>query len=129
MKFKYLSTGFIVFLLFTVSISAQKMHEIKLNKDSVNMVNPLTVDAISGNTVKFVSTGGKFRIFIENAIKIFDIDEANINIELDDATNPESEIYVCKDVTQDFFKVYFIICLTNGETPDAPPIIIIRSAD
>jgi len=122
MKTIVLITCSIFFFAFSTLINAQQLKTVILDEDEANLV---VEDPVlnAGDSLKFVSINGDFAVLIYDAAEFLDIDEADLDIIVTEATS--SNEYEVRSLEKGFTKFYYIFSFGNDEWPDAPPRIII----
>jgi len=98
---------------------------VNLNEADGLLAKPPQVVLSPKDTLQFVATNGEFAIFIENAVEFLMIDEADLHIHLDSSTQPQSDIFIVREVDRDVKTTYSIYCISDDSWPLAPPRIII----
>jgi len=120
----FLSVLFSLICFFSTAV-AQELRVVTLDKENDLLVSPSRIVLKSGDTLQFKSINGDFAIYIADAVRYFDIDEADLEIRVDSATNQLSDVYVFRGNDEVTDLTYSIYCITTNSWPDAPPRIII----
>lgn len=119
----------ILFLLicsFTTAI-AQDVKTIVLSQENTMLVSPSKIVLRPGDTLQFEAEDGEFAICIWEAIRYFDIDQYDLKLRINSATNRLSDEYTIKGDADADEVIYVIYCISNNSWPDAPPKIIVVS--
>ena len=120
----------LIFILGMFSAAkAQDVQVVQLNCKTDLIANPPEIELSPGDQLQFVAVSGEFAIFIEDAGYFLEIDAADLQIHLDSSENPKSSIYRVRKRVTDMTITYTIYCISDDKWPDAPPRIIIKSAE
>ncbi len=132
-KFRYAGKR-LLFLLaifiagfFSIAFAQEEQPSLKiinLDQDDNYLADPLRITLSPGDSLMFRSLNGEFSIFIEEAVIFLEIEEINLTVEVSD-TDPESPIYVVREVDQSIDQTYSIFCISKKVWPEAPPRIIL----
>jgi hypothetical protein len=106
---------------------AQELKVVTLDMDNDLLVSPSRVVLNAGDSLQFNSINGDFAIYIIDAVRYFDIDEADLDIRINSAVKPFSDAYKVRGNDEVIEITYSVYCITNNSWPDAPPRIIIVS--
>ena len=115
-------------ICFVSTAFGQKLRVVNLDKDNDLLTSPSSVVLLPGDTLQFKAVNGAFNILIIDAVRYFQIDDANIEVIVDSA-NPStqfSEKYVVRSDNDEIIN-YLVYCITTNSWPDAPPRIIITA--
>jgi hypothetical protein len=113
--------------LFSTVFAQEEQPSLKIinfDQDDSYLADPLRITLSPGDSLMFRSLNGEFSIFIEEAIMFLEIEEIDLTVEVSD-TDPESPIYVVREVDQSIDKTYSIFCVSKKVWPEAPPRIIL----
>lgn len=132
MKSIFLTVCLIFFFASTGLVNAQeapnKLHTVVLNGATDKLAEAYNLIVSPGDSVKFKSDNGEFVVFINEPYRVFDTEESELNIKVNNPT-PESDIYVVRNTDNIVKLSYTIYCITYHSWPvswsDAPPKIII----
>jgi hypothetical protein len=108
---------------------AQELRVVTLDKDNDLFASPSSIVLRAGDILQFKSIDGDFAIYIEDAVRYFDIDEANLDIRVNSAADSLSDEYLVRGDNDLIEITYTIYCISTNHWPDAPPRIIISSQD
>ena len=95
-----------------------------LDEDDGLMSNPSELVLIPGDSLKFVAVNGNFDIIIYDAVNFLKIKVADLTIQVNSTTKPNSDIYIVKSLDE-YETEYDIYCISSNIWPAAPPRIII----
>lgn len=126
MKPFLISSLTIIILVFSELLFAQQLHVVYLDQTAYDYVNPLVLTVQPGDQIKFVTTGGSFKITIPNANNIFVGTPGILKFNLD-SNHPQSQIYQVRYDDVEINQTYQVYCITTGGGPTAPPRIIITT--
>ena len=121
----FLLVLFFALCLFYTS-NAQELVVITLDQEDGLFAIPSEIVLNPGDSLQFVSVNGDFGILITDAVKFLKIKDANLKIRVNSSTDPDSDIYVVREI-KEFETDYSIFCISNNGWPLAPPRIIIVS--
>lgn len=110
----------------------RQLYVIELNAESKNFVDQLRLDVLPGDSIQFKSTGGDFSIYIIDAINFLSIEDRDLKVRVnsDDPENTQSLVYIVQKAIVDRPEIpYSVYNITDNSWPDAPPRIIIGTAN
>lgn len=122
----FLSAIFSLICSFNTAI-AQDVKKITLSQENTMLVSPSKIVLRPGDTLQFEAVDGEFAICIWEAIRYFDIDQYDLKLRINSASNPLSDEYTIKGDADSDEIIYVIYCISNNNWPDAPPKIIVVS--
>jgi hypothetical protein len=108
---------------------AQQLRVVNLDQDNELFASPSTIVLNAGDTLQFRAMNGDFAISITDAVRYFEIEVADIEIQVDSNGEAFSEMYVVRADNEYIAIPYIIYCISTNNWPDAPPRIIISSQD
>jgi len=112
---------------FSIAVAQEEQPSLKIinfDQDDNYLADPLRITLSPGDSLMFRSLNGEFSIFIEEAVMFLEIDETDLTVEVSD-TDPESPIYVVREVDQSIDQTYSVFCVSKKVWPEAPPRIIL----